>query len=66
MTIEDFAEGHRGTGMQPRLGEVLLGQPHGGRIEYGFSNGRKWGNQTEQEKLNGEWLFSGSTGGPGC
>lgn len=44
---------------------VLRGQPCGGRTEYDVCKERKWGDQTEQETLNGEWLCAGWAGSPG-
>lgn len=65
MTYGDVAEGQRGTGTQPSLG-MLPGQPRGGGIKYDIPKERKWGDQTERERLNGEWLCTGRAGHPGC
>lgn len=44
---------------------TLRGQLCGGRLKYGVSRERKWGDQAEQEEENGEQLGTGGAGGPG-
>ena len=59
-----LGRGAKRTRKAPHAGGAHGWQPCG-RIEFGLSRGRRWGDQTEQEKLNGGWLCTGRARSPG-
>ena len=68
MANRGCAEGQRGTRKQPKLAAPQVwpcGGKTGGKTEHAVCEERKWGDQTEQETLNGEWLCKGWAGSPG-